>query len=1149
MTSREPPRSRPPPTRATSHFLSSAGAQIDEISARLSRRARVDSISEPSRPQPRLSLWRSRKNGPTLDYSITATEESAPKGTSTSKLNTFEGVFMPTTLNVLSILMFLRFSFIVGQTGLVGTLGLLIISYALNLLTVLSISAISTNGTVRGGGAYYMISRCLGPEFGGSIGIVFYIGQVLNAGMNIVGFVEPLMNNYGRKDGEIAHILPESFWFTFLYGTVLCILCSVICTAGSKFFARVSLIIFVLLGISTISIPISAIALSPFASSQIEWGLSTTKFVNNLLPRFTKGAAGSQLMHRENFRSIFGLLFPATAGIFAGSADSGKLQNPSKSIPRGTLQGLLLTFFLYTSVVLVLAAGVSRDFLYTDLNTLQDINISKYLILLGSLSTATFSALCGINGAAKMLQAIARDDSLPFLSVFKYGTKATDEPLLAIAFTYICTQCVLFADINQIASFVTMTFLLTFAGINLACFLLDVSSAPNFRPSFVYYSWHTALIGFLVSFVIMFFVDGVYAGIAFSFLGVLFLMVHYLGAPKNYGDISQALIYHQVRKFLLRLDKGKEHVKFWRPQILLLINDPRRNLKLIHFCNSLKKSGLYVLGHVMITQDFSADLPELRKQQNAWHKLVEKIKVKAFVQVGVARDEVWGAMNLVLSSGLGGMKPNIVVMSFFNLAERKLIDHPSQDEEDSHVVGHALQRAESGAKRRQRERQADMDHEKNYLPTDSCRKNPAITICTYLNIVEDIIASFNLNVALAKGFSQMEEPEDTTKEYLDLWPIQMSPVSSDLTDESVLSTNFDTYTMILQMGQILHTVPRWRKAYKLRVLVFVEHEADACEEQRRVSLLLENLRIDAELVVLTMDDGKLSTYEILVNGKAPTAEIERALRNEPWWTERHRRQENEHRRTSQGSYSRRRESAVTHNLAIRKRRASSSHHPLSMPLSFRTNVPMPNHDDSTDEEPDHDSEQLDSSIIMPRYTDAAVFDDDEEYNTGMRHGEGRIGSAPDFDASPLPSRTIITNTHKSPTGSDSAPSSQQEGSSRSGSIASSHGTEDGEQETAGANLTISFAPPPANHPTLSTGSRTNFNDLPAKAQHLVINELIRNNSAYTGVLFTTLPPPSAGTYKDEARSEDYLEGLAILCDGLPPCILIHSKSLTVTTAL
>ena len=117
------------------------------------------------------------------------------------KLGTYDGVFVPTALNVLSILMFLRFGFILGQLGLLCTIGLLIVSYSINLLTTLSISAISTNGTVRGGGAYYMISRCLGPEFGGSIGLVFFLGQIFNSGMNALGIVEPL-DVYKRQGNE-----------------------------------------------------------------------------------------------------------------------------------------------------------------------------------------------------------------------------------------------------------------------------------------------------------------------------------------------------------------------------------------------------------------------------------------------------------------------------------------------------------------------------------------------------------------------------------------------------------------------------------------------------------------------------------------------------------------------------------------------------------------------------------------------------------------------------------------------------------------------------------------------------------------------------------------------------------------------------------
>ena len=84
-------------------------------------------------------------------------------------------------------------------------------SYLINLITTLSISAISSNGTVRGGGAYYLISRSLGPEFGGSIGLVLYLGFVFNTGMNAVGMIDCLMNNFGQVAGSSGHIFRDGY--------------------------------------------------------------------------------------------------------------------------------------------------------------------------------------------------------------------------------------------------------------------------------------------------------------------------------------------------------------------------------------------------------------------------------------------------------------------------------------------------------------------------------------------------------------------------------------------------------------------------------------------------------------------------------------------------------------------------------------------------------------------------------------------------------------------------------------------------------------------------------------------------------------------------------------------------------------------------
>jgi potassium/chloride transporter 9 len=76
-----------------------------------------------------------------------------------------------------------------------------------------------------------------------------------------------------------------------------------------------------------------------------------------------------------------------------------------------------------------------------------------------------------------------------------------------------------------------------------------------------------------------------------------------------------------------------------------------------------------------------------------------------------------------------------------------------------------------------------------------------------------------------------------------------------------------------------------------------------------------------------------------------------------------------------------------------------------------------------------------------------------------------------------------------------------------------------------------------------------FNDLPCRAQHLILNELMRQQSADTAVMFTTLPSPIEGTCKSEEASRNYLSDLEVLCQGCPPCLMVHSNSMTVTMSL
>ena len=313
-----------------------------------------------------------------------------------SKLGTFSGVFVPTSLNVLSILMFIRFGFILGQSGVLGIMGMLIISYLINLVTTFSLSAIATNGTVRGGGAYYLISRSLGPEFGGSIGVVFYLGSLLNTSMNAVGLVDCLKQNFGNQSGNWVRWLPEGFWWEYLWASMILVLCTGICLAGSSVFARCSNGLLALLLLATFSIPFSTLMVQPFRNSKLNidyTGLSAQTFRGNLKPHFTRHAAGSQITSKENLRDLLGILFPATGGIFAGASMSGDLKHPSKAIPKGTLAGLALTFAAYTVVILAMAASITRDTFYHNVNIIQDVNISGVLILLGEFATSFFSAL------------------------------------------------------------------------------------------------------------------------------------------------------------------------------------------------------------------------------------------------------------------------------------------------------------------------------------------------------------------------------------------------------------------------------------------------------------------------------------------------------------------------------------------------------------------------------------------------------------------------------------------------------------------------------------------------------------------------------------------------------------------------------------
>ncbi|MCJ1243884.1 hypothetical protein MMC30_001081 [Trapelia coarctata] len=1156
-----------------------------------------------------------------------------------AKLGTFSGVFVPTSLNVLSILMFLRFGFILGQAGFIGMACMLAIAYSINFVTTLSLSAISTNGTVRGGGTYYLLSRSLGPEFGGSIGVVFYLGCLLNTSMNAVGLIDCIKQNFGETSGNWAQWLPEGFWWEYLWATGILGFCTCICLAGSGVFARCSNGLLALLLAATFSIPFSTIVVHPFRNpqSKIDYtGLSAQTFRDNLLPKFTRHAAGSRLHGRVTFQDLFGILFPATGGIFAGASMSGDLKHPSKAIPKGTLSGLALTFVAYALVVLAMAATITRPTLYNNINVIQDVNISGVLILLGEFATSFFSALMGVIGSAKLLQAVARDNLLPGFTIFGQGTKSNDEPTFAILLTYMIAQVAMLCDINQLASFVTMTYLATFLVVNFSCFLLKISSAPNFRPSFRYFNWWTALFGTLISGATMFFVDGGYATGCLGVLVILFGIIHYFTPPKSWGDVSQSLIYHQVRKYLLKL--RQEHVKFWRPQILLFINNPRQQYKLIQFCNALKKGGLFILGHVIVTTDFGTAVEEARRAQNAWTRLIDFSRIKAFPNIATSPAVFWGARNLVLGAGLGGMRPNIIVMGFYNLEKfrnsQPPVDAPAPRPRKS---------AQNAGEREPKKKDNRILKPNEILPTDLCRTEGDLNPTDYLTILEDMLLKLQINAGIAKGFQNLEFPDpkgDNTKKYIDLWPIQMSAditSGGDHDKRSLLTTNFDTYTLILQLGCILDTVPAWKKVYRLRVAVFVEYESDVEEERSRVKKLLQNLRIGAEVLVFWLASGDVKSYQVIVNdggataGKVVEAEVDEVLKDEQWW------QDVQKLRGKRGTpsaiddlrevqglldtapnwpdssfRSSRQESNVDRFEGLRKllqsprRRASSSElGTLGVRPGMRTHRL---HDDLVHRHASYGSASEESEDSDE--DENSVLGKDSDGNISSRDGSGASMEISKLDdqsgvprtASPNrlnrrrsegdllgdPFQTISVPQPDNLTATPSMDPIEKTGDSQSaewiikptrpqygrrpsaGQFSSRKVPETRVATEEGHGPSIMFretnSPSGRQHQSIyfrnpSSDSHAasgfpfqqsvplSFNDLPCRAQHLILNELMQQQSGDTAVVFTTLPSPLEGTCQSLDDSLSYLSDLEVLCERLPPVLLIHSNSMTVTMSL
>ncbi len=580
--------------------------------------------------------------------------EEAPTG---NKFGTFGGVFTPSILTILGVIMFMRAGFVTGQAGILATILILIIAKSITFFTGLSIAAISTNVPVKGGGAYFMISRSLGQESGGAIGLTLFLAQAFSVPFYILGFVEALVATFPQLQP----------WFMILtFGTACALF--VVNLFGAGWAIKVQYFILAVLVLAIIAFMGGAIA-----------SFDSATFKANLGTGYTTG---------NNFWVVFAIYFPAVTGIMAGVNMSGDLKEPSRSIPRGTLAAIGVGFVIYLLEAVLCGGALSRETMierpYGSLLDLALFN-AGYLVVAGVFAATLSSAMGSFMGAPRILQALSRDDIFRKLRPFAVGSGADDEPRRGLMLTFVITLLVLgFAGnaagggaLNIVASILTMFFLYAYGITNVAAFVETVARNPSFRPRFRYFHWSTALLGAIGCLAAAFLIDWISALVALAVIAGLFYYVSRSVLSTAFGDARRGFYFSRVRENLLKLSSEPAHAKNWRPTTLVLTGNPHTRLTLTQYAIWLESGrGVVTLAEIVIGS--SGELQTVREQHlGRLERFIEENGLAAFPEVLLANDFDLGLSSLLQCHSIGPLKPNLVMLGWSRDLERarSFVDH------------------------------------------------------------------------------------------------------------------------------------------------------------------------------------------------------------------------------------------------------------------------------------------------------------------------------------------------------------------------------------------------------------------------------------------------------------------------------------------
>ena len=240
-------------------------------------------------------------------------------------LGTFAGVFTPSVLTILGLILFLKTGFVVGSAGLIRALLIVLVANSISVLTSISLSAIATNLRVKGGGDYYLISRTLGVQYGGALGIVLFMAQSVSIAFYAIGLGEVLASS--------LHLIQP--WWPQVIAAIATAFLFVLAWLGADWASRFQYVVLVVLFLGIMA------------------------FYAGAIPAFDTGQLEANLVSTDNvsFWVLFAIFFPAVTGFTQGVSMSGDLRDPGKSLPRGTFMAVGLSFVIYTSVVVLFAGA------------------------------------------------------------------------------------------------------------------------------------------------------------------------------------------------------------------------------------------------------------------------------------------------------------------------------------------------------------------------------------------------------------------------------------------------------------------------------------------------------------------------------------------------------------------------------------------------------------------------------------------------------------------------------------------------------------------------------------------------------------------------------------------------------------------------